>query len=316
SLNTALIPRTYLVSNTLSAADVAIYGALRTPLPAPAPAVLRDALAHALLRPRPVAAPSAPPALPSPPARLTSRMHPRSSVKPSLRRKKEKKPAAADSGASTPAPASAAPSPAPSTSASAQKPQKTEKKEKKKKDASAEQQSGNKGAANAPAADDGEPVPSMIDLRIGKIIDIILMWIVSASSKSTLPLLGRRTRDRRFRAVHIMIEHMRDQFLVGVCNLKPANMRGVKSFAMVVRVSYFFPLDGISIRPSSRPSSLLNQKKIIFKTIQQHGFTTLETQEAAWLNPATKSVHKVHTKDGFRIARTFCACNGHLHVLL
>lgn len=35
---------------------------------------------------------------------------------------------------------------------------------------------------------------------------------------------------------YIPIEEMRDRVLVGVCNLKPASMRGIKSFAMVLAV--------------------------------------------------------------------------------
>jgi aminoacyl tRNA synthase complex-interacting multifunctional protein 1 len=52
------------------------------------------------------------------------------------------------------------------------KAQKKEKKE-KKKDGAADEGGKKKGAApaKAAAADDGEPVPSMIDLRVGRIVD-------------------------------------------------------------------------------------------------------------------------------------------------
>ena len=36
---------------------------------------------------------------------------------------------------------------------------------------------------------------------------------------------------------YIPIEQMQNKVLVAVCNLKPANMRGVKSFAMVLAAS-------------------------------------------------------------------------------
>lgn len=174
---------------------------------------------------------------------------------------------------------------------------------------------------------------------------------------------------------------MRDRYLVGVvstlalfglpsrgaysnsmqCNLKPANMRGVKSFAMVLCVClspttsnthsqhsiqatskegkdggielvkppenskigdkvYFegpdydsektFPFSIIfgflmpPFSPDATPLSQLNPKKKIFETIQP-GFTTLDTHEAAWINPVTKSVHRIRTKDGVCIAPTF-----------
>lgn len=34
------------------------------------------------------------------------------------------------------------------------------------------------------------------------------------------------------------------------------------------------------------------------------GFITLDTREAAWVNPASKSVHKLRTKDGICVAPT------------
>ena len=56
--------------------------------------------------------------------------------------------------------------------------------------------------------------------------------------------------------------------------------------------------------PGATPLSQLNPKKKIFETIQP-GFTTLDTHEAAWINPVTKSVHKIRTKDGVCVAPTF-----------
>jgi aminoacyl tRNA synthase complex-interacting multifunctional protein 1 len=59
------------------------------------------------------------------------------------------------------------------------KSQKKEKKEKKKDAAPADEAGGKKKGAAAPAkaaaADDGEPVPSMIDLRVGHIVDSKLL---------------------------------------------------------------------------------------------------------------------------------------------
>ena len=74
---------------------------------------------------------------------------------------------------------------------------------------------------------------------------------------------------------------------------------GSSSHLQVYPVSnpYFPSLDAF-------PLSQLNPKKKIFETIQP-GFTTLDTREAAWINPATKSVHRIRTKDGVCIAPTF-----------
>lgn len=51
------------------------------------------------------------------------------------------------------------------------------------------------------------------------------------------------------------------------------------------------------------PLSQLNPKKKIFETIQS-GFVTLDSREAAWVNPETKSVHRIRTKDGVCVAPT------------
>jgi len=38
--------------------------------------------------------------------------------------------------------------------------------------------------------------------------------------------------------------------------------------------------------------------------ISSVGFTTLDSREAAWVNPATKSAHKIRTKEGVCVAPT------------
>ncbi|KAJ7863130.1 hypothetical protein B0H14DRAFT_2739394 [Mycena olivaceomarginata] len=171
------------------------------------------------------------------------------------------------------------------------KAQKKEKKEKKKDAAPGDEAGGGKkkGApAKAAAADDGEPVPSMIDLRVGHIVDI-----------------------------------MKHPDADWSCNLKPANMRGVKSFAMVLCATSKEGKDGgieliqppANAKPGDRvyfegaefadatPLAQLNPKKKIFETIQP-GFITLDSKEAAWVNPTTKSVHKIRTQDGVCVAPT------------
>ncbi len=118
-------------------------------------------------------------------------------------------------------------------------------------------------------------------------------------------------------------------------------MRGVKSFAMVLCAThkdgkdagielvqppagskvgdrvFFEGFEGTFIltlwMPSNanilrlaekEPLSQLNPKKKIFETIQP-GFTTLETRDAAWINPETKTVHKIRTKEGICVAPNF-----------
>ena len=55
---------------------------------------------------------------------------------------------------------------------------------------------------------------------------------------------------------------------------------------------------------NATPLGQLNPKKKIFETIQP-GFTTLDTKEAAWVNPETKSVHRLRTQAGFLTTPTF-----------
>jgi aminoacyl tRNA synthase complex-interacting multifunctional protein 1 len=52
------------------------------------------------------------------------------------------------------------------------------------------------------------------------------------------------------------------------------------------------------------PLSQLNPKKKIFETIQP-GFITLDTHEAAWVDPVTKTAHRIRTKEGVCIAPTY-----------
>lgn len=81
----------------------------------------------------------------------------------------------------------------------------------------------------------------------------------------------------------------------------------------------------LKLLSDAQPVSQLNPKKKIFETVQpgmdhddifyldtlftsvsaSPGFTTLDTREAAWINPETKSVHRIRTKDGVCVAPTF-----------
>jgi aminoacyl tRNA synthase complex-interacting multifunctional protein 1 len=198
-----------------------------------------------------------------------------------------------------------------------------EKKE-KKKDAGATD--GKKPGKTATVAEDaGEPVPSMIDLRVGHIIDIEKHPDADGLYIEQIDI-GEETGPRTVVSglVHyIPIEQMRDKYLVAVCNLKPANMRGVKSFAMVLCATSKEGKEGgieliqppANSKPGDRvyfegsdyenatPLSQLNPKKKIFETIQP-GFITLDSKEAAWVDPNSKSVHKIRTKDGVCVAPT------------
>ncbi|KAL9711076.1 G4 quadruplex nucleic acid binding protein [Leucoagaricus gongylophorus] len=196
-------------------------------------------------------------------------------------------------------------------------------KKEKKKDAREEGEKKRKGGKEEEIG--GEPVPSMIDLRVGHIVDVVKHPDADGLYIEQIDL-GEETGPRTVVSGlvnYVPIEQMRDRSVVVVCNLKPANMRGVKSFAMVFCATCKDGKEGgielIQPPPGSKPGervyfegpefenatplSQLNPKKKIFETVQS-GFVTLETKEAAWINPVTKSVHKIRTKDGICVAPT------------
>ncbi|TRM66409.1 hypothetical protein BD626DRAFT_556294 [Schizophyllum amplum] len=305
-LNATLTPRTFVVANSLTAADVALYGALHPVLsqlqPAQywaVPAVTRH-FDHIQYLPtvRAAAEPLAP-AFSVVPFDLDNAPPPeRVQEAP---KKKEKKPAAAAASTSEPAPVAAAPGTAEKPASDEKPAQKKEKKEKKPKEGqSTEKKVKEKKAAPAPE-EPAEPAPSMIDLRVGRIVEVNKHPDADGLYVEKIDI-GEETGPRTVVSglvKYIPIEEMRDRWLIAVCNLKPATMRGVKSFAMGSKPGDRIYFEGME---DALPVSQLNPKKKIFETIQPD-FTTLDTKEAAWVNPKTKSVHRIRTKDGVALGR-------------
>ncbi|KAJ8080589.1 G4 quadruplex nucleic acid binding protein [Marasmius tenuissimus] len=327
-LESAITPRTYIATNYLTAADVALYGALH-----PIISKLEPAQYHSQpsitryfdhIQSRPLVRKSAETLASHSLVTFDFENAPKLERVADPPKKKEKAPKAdaATASASAPAPEAKA--------KEGGKQQNTEKKEKKKEKAAAQPQEAGKkadkkGGGKAPAADDGEPVPSMIDLRVGHILDVKKHPDADGLYIEQIDI-GEETGPRTVVSGlvnYIPIEQMQDKWLVAVCNLKPASMRGVKSFAMVLcATSKDGKEGGIEIiqppansKPGDRvyfegeefengePLAQLNPKKKIFETIQP-GFVTLDSREAAWVNPTTKKVHKIRTKDGVCVAPT------------
>ncbi|KAF9077667.1 hypothetical protein BDP27DRAFT_1311444 [Rhodocollybia butyracea] len=333
-LNSVLVPRTYIATNYLTAADYALYGALH-------PVIVKMQAAEYHSHPSITRYFDHIQSIPA--VRKTADTFSSFSVinfdlvnapkvdrtpEPPKKKEKPAEPAPSDSAATPAAEPAAATKGAADEEGKVQKKEKKEKKEKPATDAAKDgKKEGKKagGGKAAPAADEGEPVPSMIDLRVGHIIDVQKHPDADGLYIEQIDI-GEETGPRTVVSglVHyIPIEQMRDKYLVAVCNLKPANMRGVKSFAMVLCAS---SKDGkeagielIQPPPNSKPGdriyfegadfenatplAQLNPKKKIFETVQP-GFITLENREAAWVNPATGSVHKIRTKDGICVAPT------------
>ncbi|KAB5590690.1 tRNA-binding domain containing protein [Ceratobasidium theobromae] len=303
SLNAELQSRTYLVSNSISLADVALYATLHPTLAGlqaqshySRPSLTRyiDHIQHLpALR-----ASSAAPDLIN--FNLDAAPKPERKA-PSAKEKKPKaEGAAAAKGGGVPAPVNppAATAPAEASFAEVAAPGGTKKKEKGTKGEAKKEKSGgeaNKGGGTPVAADSGEPVPSMIDLRVGKIIEVEKHPDADGLYVEKIDIgepEGPRTVVSGL-VNYVPIEQMRDRMLIAVCNLKPANMRGVKSFAMVLCATHKDGKEhGIEIvnppegsKPGDRvffegerftgaqPLSQLNPKKKIFETIQPGGCT-------------------------------------------
>ncbi|GJE97181.1 nucleic acid-binding protein [Phanerochaete sordida] len=324
ALDAQLTPKTYIVSNYFTAADVALYGALHPTLAQlqPAqyyahPSVTRyfDHIQH---KPSVRAAAAAlAPAFDVVPFDLDGAPSIERKADPPKEKKKAPKAEPAASG-SAPAPAQkkakkeAAQAADEDVNKDTGAPVPQQKKEKKEKKPAQE-------SKKAVAEDAGEPVPSMIDLRVGRIVDIKKHPDADSLYVEQIDF-GEETGPRTVVSGlvnYIPIEKMQNKTLVGVCNLKPANMRGVKSFAMVLCATHKDGKDaGLELieppagsEPGERiyfegpefenaePLSQLNPKKKIFETIQP-GFTTLESHEAAWVNPVTKQAHRIRTAKG------------------
>ncbi|PLW21466.1 hypothetical protein PCANC_00300 [Puccinia coronata f. sp. avenae] len=194
-----------------------------------------------------------------------------------------------------------------------------EKKEKKKGGDGGD----NKKAAPAP---DGPPMPHMIDMRVGKIIHVEKHPDADSLYVEKIDFGEPEPRTVVSGLVnYIPIEEMRDRLLVGICNLKPANMRGVKSFAMVLAATSKDGKGGsgsvelVAPPPGSQPGDRiyfegfedqtpieqLNPKKKQFETIQPN-FTTLSTREACWTDPNNNhKSHRIMSAKGVCCAPTF-----------
>ncbi|KIR40362.1 methionine-tRNA ligase, beta subunit [Cryptococcus deuterogattii 99/473] len=333
ALNEKLTPLTYLYSNYPSTADINAPATQHPTLPA----VLRYFLHIQSLPSVSSARSELPNAYPTLEIDLSTLPAPERKA-PAPKVKKEKK-AAAPAAESVPAAEGAAASVAGAVSAatgavieaatnaaetvkdavvgkSEKDAKKKEKKEKKEKPAKAPK----------PAAEVTGPMPSMIDMRVGKVLDVKRHPDADSLYVETIDVGEPEPRTVCSGLVKYMSEdEIRGATVVVICNLKPVTMRGVKSFAMLLcasskdgkeegGVQFVLPPEGS--QPGERiyfegekyenatPEPQLNPKKKVFETIQPN-FITLENREAAWIDPETKSVHRIRTKDGVLKSQSF-----------
>ncbi|KAF9923103.1 G4 quadruplex nucleic acid binding protein [Linnemannia zychae] len=212
--------------------------------------------------------------------------------------KKAKKEAAAAAAAAVPAEAA----PAAPAEGEGKPAFNTQKKEKKVK------------APKAPAAPVGPatPQPWQIDLRVGRILkvekhpdaDSLYVESIDVGEAEPRTVVSGLVK-------HIPIEEMENRWLICVCNLKPATMRGVKSFAMVLaatddsgKLELVEPPKGskpgdkcyFGEWKDEKPEDVLNPKKKIWETIQPGLHTTTECR-AAWKSDEGV-VHTLKTENG------------------
>ncbi|KAI9298596.1 nucleic acid-binding protein [Neoconidiobolus thromboides FSU 785] len=176
-----------------------------------------------------------------------------------------------------------------------------------------------KPAAPAKAAVAAPIVPSMIDLRVGHIIEVAKHEAADSLYVEQIELGEEAPRTVVSGLVnHFSLEEMKNRYVILVCNLKPANMRGVKSHAMVLcgtsaegKVEFVDPPSGS--QPGDRvyfeefegqePEAVLNPKRKIWETIQP-GLKTDDNRIAGWYHPDTNKFHQLKTKNGLCMTAT------------
>lgn len=176
-------------------------------------------------------------------------------------------------------------------------------------------------AAAVAGATTEAPAPWMIDLRVGRIksiqkhpdADSLYVEQIDIGEPEPRTVVSGLVK-------YVPIDEMQDRLLVTVCNLKPASMRGIKSFAMVLcasdaahtKVELMAPppgsepgdrvyFEGFDDAARFTPLELLNPKKKIFEAVQP-GFVTLgedEQRTGAWRTPDGAQTHKIKTDKGY-----------------
>ncbi|CDF88921.1 ZYBA0S03-05006g1_1 [Zygosaccharomyces bailii CLIB 213] len=141
-----------------------------------------------------------------------------------------------------------------------------------------------------------KPKPSAIDLRVGFIQKAIKHPDADSLYVSTIDCGdadGPRTVCSGL-VKYVKLEDMQQRYVVVVCNLKPANMRGIKSQAMVLCGSTEGAVELAQPPADSQagdklffegyqeegPKSQLNPKKKIWEQIQPHFITTADCEIA------------------------------------
>ncbi|GAA5907266.1 hypothetical protein JCM8208_006735 [Rhodotorula glutinis] len=179
-----------------------------------------------------------------------------------------------------------------------------------------------KAPAPAPVAE--APAPWMVDLRVGKIVEVSVHPDADSLYVEKIDVGEAEPRTILSGLVkYKTLEQMQGAMVITVCNLKPVSMRGIKSFGMLLCATSPDGKDAgvefvdppVGSQPGDRvyfegmqdrtALELLNPKKKIFETVQP-GFTTLANREAAWVADGGKGeTHRIVTDKGVCCAPTY-----------
>ncbi|KAF8754984.1 nucleic acid-binding protein [Rhizoctonia solani] len=165
---------------------------------------------------------------------------------------------------------------------------------------------GDKKPAAAAAADSGDPVPSMIDLRVGKIVHVEKHPDADGLYVEQIDIgepEGPRTVVSGL-VNYIPIEQMRIVYSSQSLHTKTVKTTESKSSTRRKDPSLE---TGYTLRANdSRGPAVesVEPEEEIFETVQP-GFTTLESRECAWVDPVTKSVYRIVSERGVCAAPSF-----------
>lgn len=138
-----------------------------------------------------------------------------------------------------------------------------------------------KKGKNEPAAPT-VPLPSMVDLRVGKILDIKKHPDADSLYLETVDF-GEAEGPRTVLSGlvnYVSMDKMQDRLVVGICNLKPQAMRGIKSHAMLLCATH---KDGKEhgVEPIAPPEASVPGERIYIE-----GYEGIEPEPV--LNPKKK----------------------------
>lgn len=186
------------------------------------------------------------------------------------------------------------------------------------KKAAKAQETAGKADASATAAGSDVHAPSVIDFRVGFIQKAIKHPNADSLYVSTIDVgdeEGPRTVCSGL-VKHFPLEAMQERYVVVVCNLKPVNMRSIKSTAMVLcgsdeeHVEFVEPPAGSKAGDkvffegfgSEEPLKQLNPKKKIWEALQPH-FSTNDSLEVIFKKDDGSNLKLTNSKgESFKVA--------------